>query len=345
MTIATSNIRTLIPFAGGNYDELVSHPVFSALVQQVPTFWGLHEGEFFIFDFIENDVNVDLENNEARSTGTKTKRKDLRQGWDPTQRPLIVVYWRGKYYLWDGFNRWIELDDMGETSAPTWVYRLKEGYDFDEVKEHVQLSANNHAKSDEATRRDFINCGVRWAERNSIDDLEEIKTWINRSEHQWKSKEVDKIASSILVESEVVNVRHIPTGSAARSEAYEFLDLDLKYGEDKITNPIVLCTKEDDYIKDAFMTHMKKFVQDENDLETTQLIGYTKGCETEEAVIKQRQNAKDRFDELDGLVCQYAFLKMRLNGKAPYEWEGFLPQLFGKETGRGITEGLSLIHI
>ena len=134
MTIATSNIRTLIPFAGGNYDELVSHPVFSALVQQVPTFWGLHEGEFFIFDFIENDVNVDLENNEARSTGTKTKRKDLRQGWDPTQRPLIVVYWRGKYYLWDGFNRWIELDDMGETSAPTWVYRLKEGYDFDEVK-------------------------------------------------------------------------------------------------------------------------------------------------------------------------------------------------------------------
>ena len=76
MTIATSNIRTLIPFAGGNYDELVSHPVFSALVQQVPTFWGLHEGEFFIFDFIENDVNVDLENNEARSTGTKTKRKE-----------------------------------------------------------------------------------------------------------------------------------------------------------------------------------------------------------------------------------------------------------------------------
>ena len=27
---------------------------------------------------------------------------------------------------------------------------------------------------------------------------------------------------------------------------------------------------------------------------------------------------------------------MRLNGKAPYEWEGFLPQLFGKEVGDGI---------
>ena len=97
------------------------------------------------------------------------------------------------------------------------------------------------------------------------------------------------------------------------------------------------------------MTHMKKFVQDENDLETTQLIGYTKGCETEEAVIKQRKNAKDRFDELDGLVCQYAFLKMKLNGKAPYEWEGFLPQLFGKECGEGISKpkkesGIELPH-
>ena len=98
MTIATSNIRTLIPFAGGNYDELVSHPVFSALVQQVPTFWGLHEGEFFIFDFIENDVNVDLENNEARSTGTKTKRKTTILGtldvsrYFGLQRPLIDRY-------------------------------------------------------------------------------------------------------------------------------------------------------------------------------------------------------------------------------------------------------------
>jgi len=27
---------------------------------------------------------------------------------------------------------------------------------------------------------------------------------------------------------------------------------------------------------------------------------------------------------------------MQLNGKTPYEWEGFLPQLFGKEVGEGI---------
>ena len=343
MTIAASNIRKLIHFAGGNWDALTNNPIFSALVADAPEFWGLSEGEYKILDFIDENVicdpDSDTDGNSARAGGTRCKKKDLHLGYDPTQRPLIVVRHKGKYYLWDGFNRWIELSDLGETSAPVWLYDLLDGYDFDEVKEHVQLSANNHAKSDEATRRDFINCGVRWAERNSIDDLEEIKTWINRSEHQWKSKEVDKIASSILVESEVVNVRHIPTGSAARSEAYEFLDLDLKYGEDKITNPIVLCTKEDDYIKDAFMTHMKKFVQDD-DLETTELVGYTKGCESEEAVIEQREDAKDRFDELDALVCDYAFKKMKLNGKVPYKWIGFLPQLLGKECGDGIANKL-----
>ena len=65
-----------------------------------------------------------------------------------------------------------------------------------------------------------------------------------------------KIAASILIESETTNVRHISTGSAAKKEAYDFLDIDLEYGGDDITIPIVLCTKEDDYIKDAFMTHM-----------------------------------------------------------------------------------------
>ena len=339
MTIATSNIRTLIPFTGGNWQPVLDNEVFAAIIKNPPNFWGLDGGQFTIFDMTQ--IDIDTEDNEARAGGTKLKAKDLEKGWDITQRPLIIVYCRGDFYLWGGFNRWIKLEDMGETTAPVWLYNLKEGFDFQDVKDHVQLSANDHPKSDEASRQDFIATGVRWTKREStkgniIDTIDPIKEWVNRSEHQFKEKDVDKIAASILVESEVTNVRHISTGSAAKKEAYDFLDIDLEYGNDAITNPIVLCTKEDDYIKDAFMTHMKKFVQDENNLETTQLIGYTKGCETEEAVINQRQNAKDRFDKLDDLVCQYAFLKMRLNGKAPYEWEGFLPQLFGKEVGDGI---------
>ena len=334
MTIATTKVRTLIPFTGGDWQPVVDNEVFAAIIKNPPSFWGLENGRFTIFDMTL--IDVELEDNDARAGGTKLKKKDLEKGWDVTQRPLIVVFHKGEYYLWDGFNRWIKLQEMGEVTAPVWLYDLKEGYDFQNVKDHVQLSANDHPQSDEASRRDFINTGLRWAKRNNITDLDLIIEWVNRSSHQFKEKDVDKIAATILVESETTNVRHISTGSAAKKEAYDFLDIDLEYGNDDITNPIVLCTKEDDYIKDAFMTHMKKFVQDENNLETTQLIGYTKGCETEEAVIKQRQNAKERFDELDKLICKYASLKMQLNGKTPYEWEGFLPQLFGKEVGEGI---------
>ena len=338
MTIATTKVRTLIPFTGGDWQPVVDNEVFAAIIKNPPSFWGLENGRFTIFDMTL--IDVELEDNDARAGGTKLKKKDLEKGWDVTQRPLIVVYWRGDYYLWDGFNRWIKLQEIGETTAPVWLYDLKEGHDFQNVKDHVQLSANDHPQSDEASRRDFINTGLRWAKRNGITDLDLIIEWVNRSSHQFKEKDVNKIAATILVESEVSNIRHISTGSAAKSEAYKFLDLDLEYGGDEITNPIVLCTKEDDYIKDAFMTHMNKFVQDEDNLETTQLIGYTKGCETEEAVIKQRKDAKERFEELDKLVCKYAFLKSQLNGKTPYEWEGFLPQLFGKECGDGIAKKL-----
>lgn len=338
MTIAVRTVRTLIPFAGGNWQPVVDNEVFAAISKSPPDFWGLEGGKFCIFDMTQ--VSAREIDNEARAGGIKLKAKDLEKGWDVSQRPLIVVYYHGDYYLWDGFNRWIKLQELGEITAPVWLYNLKEGYTVEDVKDHVQLSANDHPKSDEASRRDFINTGLRWAKRNNINDLDAIIEWVNRSDHQFKTKDVDKIAATILVESETTNVRHIPTGSSARKEAYNFLDVELEYGNDDITNPIVLCTKEDDYIKDAFMSHMKKYAQEEDALETTQLVGYTKGCESEQEVIDQRQYAKDKFDELDKLVCKYVYLKSQLNGKAPYEWEGFLPQLFGKECGDGIPDKL-----
>ena len=336
--MTTSSIRTLIPFVDDNYASLIQHPVFAAVIADIPEFEGLENGRFEIFDMFL--ITLDKEDNEARAGGTRLKEKDLEKGWDVTQKPLIVVYHEGSAYLWDGFNRWIKLDSMGMTTAPVWSYTLKKGYDFQDVKEIVQLSANDHPISDEATRRDFINTGVRWAERHNIDDLKKIRSWVMKSNHQFKEKDVDKIASTILVESEVKNIRHIPTGSAARKEAFTFLYADLSYNGDDIKNPIVICTKELGYIQDAFLQHMKKFVQDEGNLETTQLVGYTKGCETEQQVIDQREYAKEKFDQLDKLICKYAYLKSQLNGKTPYEWEGFLPQLFGKETGEGIADGL-----
>ena len=304
--MTTSSIRTLIPFVDDNYASLIQHPVFAAVIADIPEFEGLENGRFEIFDMFL--ITLDKEDNEARAGGTRLKEKDLEKGWDVTQKPLIVVYHEGSAYLWDGFNRWIKLDSMGMITAPVWSYTLKKGYDFQDVKEIVQLSANDHPNM--------------------------------KSNHQFKEKDVDKIASTILVESEVKNIRHIPTGSAARKEAFTFLDADLSYNGDDIKNPIVICTKELGYIQDAFLQHMKKFVQDEGNLETTQLVGYTKGCETEQQVIDQREYAKEKFDQLDKLICKYAYLKSQLNGKTPYEWEGFLPQLFGKETGEGIADGL-----
>ena len=340
MTVALSNVRTLISFKGGKWQPLIENEIFSAIVRNPPKFWGLSFDKFCIFDMTQITFAEDGEDNEARAGGIKLKKKDLEKGWDVTQKPLIVVKIDGQYYLWDGFNRWTLFDELGETTAPVWLYNFKKNFKEKDVKEHVQLSANDHPQSDEAKRRDYINTGLRWAKRNNITDLDVVRDWVNRSEHQFRPSDVDKIAATILVESETTNVRHIPTGSAAKKEAYDFLDVDLEYNGDNITNPIVLCTKENDYIQDAFITHMKKFVQDDVP-ETTELIGYTKGCESEEAVIEQRQHAKKEFDKLDKLICRYAYLKSQLNGKVPYEWKGFLPQLYGKECGDGIAKKLA----
>ena len=65
MTIAASNIRNLIPFAGGNWDALVNNPIFSALVAEAPEFWGLSEGEFKILDFIDENVICDPDDENA----------------------------------------------------------------------------------------------------------------------------------------------------------------------------------------------------------------------------------------------------------------------------------------
>ena len=83
MTIANSNIRNLIPFAGGDWSELVTNPIFSALVAETPEFWGLSEGEFMILDFIVENVICDPEDekaNTARAGGTRCKKKDFHLG-------------------------------------------------------------------------------------------------------------------------------------------------------------------------------------------------------------------------------------------------------------------------
>ena len=184
-----SSMRTLIPFTGGNWSDVLDNEVFQAIIKSPPSFWGLDYRGFQITDMTQ--VDTDDSGNTARSGGTKLKKNDVEKGWDVSERPLIVVWVGQELYLWDGFNRWWKLNDMGEVYAPTWVYQLKEGFDMEDVKEHVQLSANNSARADEHTKRDFINTGLRWAERHGIEDLDKIIEWVNRSEHSWNKRQVD----------------------------------------------------------------------------------------------------------------------------------------------------------
>ena len=41
MTIATTKVRTLIPFTGGNWQPLIDNEVFAAIIKNPPSFWGL----------------------------------------------------------------------------------------------------------------------------------------------------------------------------------------------------------------------------------------------------------------------------------------------------------------
>ena len=351
------NLRNLISFQEG-WDVLMNNELFQTICSNPPAIEGLEFSELAVVD-LKKLVNVedDLVSNEARAGGVKLKKNDLHKGWDPSERPLVIVRKDGELHLWDGFNRYYKLtDQLGVWSAPAWIYDLVDPTREKDLMEIVQLSFNNHGSSEESTRQDFVNTGVRWAARNDVTDLDEIRDWINASDHNHTKRNVDKIASSILCESEVgTNVRHIKTGSAARKEACEYLDRPFEYNKkevdplDKpnmvsvIDNPIMMACNNDDYIKDAFIAHMTKQVRQfktGQKVDVTEFVGYTKNCEDQKSVEDQRNAAMKRIDQLEEIVSTYAFLKMQLNGKSPYEWKGFLPQLFGRECGEGIIKSL-----
>ena len=57
MTVATTNVRTLIPFTGGNWQPVVENEVFAAIIKNPPPFWGLDKGQFTIFDMTKIEVD------------------------------------------------------------------------------------------------------------------------------------------------------------------------------------------------------------------------------------------------------------------------------------------------
>lgn len=350
------NVRNLIPFVDEGWDELLANSVFRELCAAAPEFTHLSYDRFAIVDL--NEVDIDPEGNTARAAGPQLKKNDLHVGWDPSERPLIIVRINGELKLWDGFNRTEKLtEELGVWSAPAWIYDLDGDLTDAEIfgiKVIVQLSANNKARSDESSKQDFITAGTQWMELNHITALSDVIDWINTCDHYFNSKQVDQIAAQIYCESEVANIKHISTGSKARKEAYKFYDEEYSYNRKGLQNPLVVGCNHPDYIKDVFIQHMEKVIADTDpnckedfDLtytgkgfETTEFVGYTKGCETQEEVVEQRANAKIELEKFEKLILKYASFLMQQRDLEPYEWKGFLPQLYGTEIGKGITKKL-----
>ena len=84
--MTTSSIRTLIPFVDDNYASLIQHPVFAAVIADIPEFEGLENGRFEIFDMFL--ITLDQEDNEARAGGTRLKEKDLEKLLDNCNKML-----------------------------------------------------------------------------------------------------------------------------------------------------------------------------------------------------------------------------------------------------------------
>ena len=67
-----SSMRTLIPFTGGNWSDVLDNEVFQAIIKSPPSFWGLEYRGFQVSDMTE--VDTDDSGNTARSGGTKLKK-------------------------------------------------------------------------------------------------------------------------------------------------------------------------------------------------------------------------------------------------------------------------------
>jgi len=355
--------RNLIPFVDPihripDWTGLLESPIFQSVQASPPQFSCLDYERFEICDLddivLKGTKDDKQEGNVARSAGTQHSisfADDLQRGYDPTQRPLIVVLLPTgiggalQRWLWDGYNRFILLtEDLGVRTYPAFIYTLKEGWDVDDAYEIVSLSMNNHSHADEHTRRDFILAGINWVKRHGKKTNDEVEDWINSIDHKWNRTQIETIAKSIIVEGQVTaQIKHFRTGSEAKAEVTRITGHEFKYKQDDPTNPMVVCTKEAAYVDDLFLAHMTKFVRDLRDfgkVESTEIIGYTKGCQTVKEVEAQRAAAQARVDELDDLVCDYVHAKSKLNGQVPYKWNGFIPQLYGRELGEGIKKDL-----
>lgn len=335
-----------VPGAGQtDWSELLNNATFKSL-----TPYEFCCAEYEGLEILEwEDLTIESIANKARAGGVSggninAIKSILRYGYVVTERPPIVVIMPdGSKELWDGYNRYSCSDDLNIPDFPFLVYRLKEEWAdrIEDAYDIVSLGANLHASSQRHTPQDFITRGVQYckrqqAEGNGTKTQDEIKTWVNSINHSFNDKEVERIVKQIYHNTTIaVNINPYSHPKVARAAVDSIID------DQTSRNPVVICCKENEYVERGFLQIMKNATGADHTLEcntvdtipTTDVVIYTKGCETAQEVSEQREYAIDLLKKLDKLVLKYAAARMEQmqDGKNTYEIMGALPQLIGVE--------------
>lgn len=328
----------IVPFFQSNvtsWDALLSNPTFKSL--DIPQFDCAYFEEIRVIKW--NKLNIQQQSNAARAGGVDTNNingliAELQKGYRVTELPpIVMILPNGKIELWDGYNRSNSSYELGISDYPFLVYRLKQSWAnrLDDAYDVVSLGANNHTVAKRHTINDFVLRGVCYCKRNGNSlSKKEIENWVGGINHSFTPKQVEDIASKIYQQTTIaVNILPFVHPKNAQSKVTELVDTSSS------TNPVVICAKDRTYIERGFLQIMKNYV--ERDIDVTDVITYTKGCETAEEVSSQRQYAIQYLEELDKLVRKYVSKRMETCSSS-YSIAGALPQLIGVEDPQTLVE-------
>ena len=311
-----------------NWSAVLRNPTFKSLsapVFECAEYVGTQVNEW-------KNLNIQQPSNKARAGGVDTNNingliSELQVGYRVTEfPPILMILPNGEKEVWDGYNRYNACYELGITDYPFAVYTLKQEWAnrVDDAYDIVALSANNHTVAKRHTINDFVNRGVCYVKRNgSTSSKEEIKTWVDSISHSFTPKQVSDIVDKIYQQTTIaVNIAPYVHPKNAQQKVAEIVQTGSS------TNPVIICCKENTYIERGFLQIMKNFV--ESDIKETDVVTYTKGCETAEEVVQQREDAVKYLNKLDALVVQYVTKRLTTQSSA-YSVAGSLPQLLGVE--------------
>lgn len=328
----------IVPFFQSNvtsWDALLSNPTFKSL--DIPSF---ECAEFVGVEVKEwSNLNIQQAANKARAGGVDTNNingliTEFQKGYRVTELPpIVMILPNGEEETWDGYNRSNACYELGIQDYPFLVYRLKGNWAnrIEDAYDLVSLGANNHTVAKRHTMNDFILRGVCYCKRhgNSLSKTE-ITNWVSNINHSFTTKQVSDIVDKIYQQTTIaVNILPFVHPKSAQSKVAEIVDTSSS------TNPVVICAKDRTYIERGFLQIMKNYV--ERDIDVTDVVTYTKGCETAEEVAAQREFAMNYLNELDKLARQYVAKRMETCSSS-YSIAGALPQLIGVEDPQSLVE-------